>query len=243
MLYISAGSKQYHGALQYAVIAASHFVDLMYVETDSSNLALLRALKTVHPAIIYVTAAQRRRYLRRSDCLLLGPGLGRTATAKRLARALLVHPQRPAATVIDADVLHMFHKRDLTAGTILTPHPGEYKAVFGAISPVELSQQIPAVILAKGEKAAICQNGQCQYNTTGIARFTKGGIGDVLAGVTAALAATNPPYLAACAASLVVSRTVLRLQHSYGTNLATLTLAEQLPLTLKPYQTVRSRAR
>lgn len=240
VLYIAAGSKQYHGSLQYAVEAASSFVDLIYVETDSNNIALVRALKTVHPAIIQVSAQQRTRYLQRSNCLLLGPGLGRSILAKRLCLALLAHRSRPKHTVIDADALHFMRPSDLTAGTIITPHPGEYRAVFGKETPLQLSRRIPAVIMAKSDRAQICQNGKCQYNTSGIARFTKGGMGDVLAGLTAAFAATNPPFLAACAASVLVSRTALQLCVRYGANFSTQRLVEQLPLTLKTYSTRRS---
>jgi NAD(P)H-hydrate epimerase len=243
VLYMAAGSKQYHGALQYAVTAASYFVDLIYVETDSSNTILLRALKTVHPAIIHVAAAQRSRYLRRSACLLLGPGLGRSAKAQQLTCRLLSHPQRPAMTVIDADALHYLRPNDLTAQTIITPHPGEYRAIFGLISPAALSRQMPAVVLAKGERAQICQNGKCQYNTTGIACFTKGGVGDVLAGLTAAFVTTNAPLLAAQAASVLLGRSALDLQRRCGANFSTLQLAEQLPLTLHHFNQRRSSTR
>lgn len=236
VLYIAAGSKQYHGALLYAVMAASYFVDLIYVETDPSNRAALTSLKKLHPAIISVTLRQRRHYLQKSDCLLLGPGLGRSAHTKRLVAALLQHPDRPRHTVIDADALAYTKRRQLNAGTILTPHPGEYRAHFGTQSPAALSKTIPAVILAKGLPAKICQNGQCQYNTIGIARFTKGGIGDVLAGLTAALACTNTPWLSARAASLLLGLTIAQLQRRYSSHLATLTVIPQLPLTLTRYQ-------
>lgn len=236
VLYIAAGSKQYHGALLYAVMVASYFVDLIYVETDPSNKAALASLKQLHPAIIYVTPRQRREYLAKSDCLLLGPGLGKSAKTKRLVQTLLQHPARPAVTVIDADALAYTQPRHLTTSTILTPHPGEYRAHFGQISPRELSKIIPAVILAKGLPAQICQNGKCQYNTSGIAGFTKGGLGDVLAGLTAALVCTNSAWLAAQAASLLLSLTVQSLQCRYSTHLATLTVIPQLPLTLTHYQ-------
>lgn len=236
VLYIAAGSKQYHGALLYAVMAASYFVDLIYVETDPSNKAALASLKQLHPAIIYVTSRQRQQYLKKSDCLLLGPGLGKSAKTKRLVQTLLQHPDRPTATVIDADALAYTQPRHLTASTILTPHPGEYRAQFGEVLPRELSKIIPAVILAKGVPAQICQNGKCQYNTSGIAGFTKGGLGDVLAGLTAALACTNSAWLAAQAASLILGLTVRTLQRRYSTHLATLTVIPQLPLTLTHYQ-------
>lgn len=223
-----AGSKQYHGALLYAILTAEHFVDLIYVETDISNQAAVRSLKGLHPAIILVSPRQRGQYLKESDCLLLGPGLGKSAQTKALVRTLLTHRHRPTATVIDADALSYIESNWITAGTILTPHPGEMRPAFQ-------TDRHPGVILKKGITAVVCQNGNCQYNTSGIARQTKGGLGDLLAGLTAALACTNPPYRAACAASLLLSRTVLRLQKQRGPFITTRLIPEQLPLTLKRY--------
>ena len=227
-LYIVAGSKQYHGALLYAILAAEHFVDLIYVETDPSNRAAVRSLKGLHPAIILVSPKQRTQYLTKSDCLLLGPGLGKSARTKALVRTVLIHQHRPAATVVDADALHYIESTWINAGTILTPHPGEMRPEFE-------TDHHSGVILKKGTKVIICQGTNCRYNTSGIARQTKGGLGDLLAGLTAALACTNPPYRAACAASLLLSRTVVRLQRQRGTFVTTRLIPEQLPLTLKRY--------
>lgn len=226
VLYIAAGSKQYHGALLYAILAAEHFVDLIYVETDPSNQAAVRSLKQLHPAIILVSPKQRGQYLKNSDCLLLGPGLGKTS---QLVSRLLNHPNRPLKTVVDADALHYIELKQINVGTILTPHPGEMRPIFEP-------NRHPGVILQKGTKAVICQGKKCRYNTSGIARMTKGGLGDVLAGLTAALACTNPPFLAACAASLLLSRTAVQLQRRYGTFITTRRIPEQLPLTLHHLQ-------
>ncbi len=228
VLYIVAGSKQYHGALLYAILAAEHFVDLIYVETDPSNQAAVRSLKGLHPAIILVSPQQRSQYLAKSNCLLLGPGLGKSARTKALVRALLTHQHRPVTTVVDADALGYIDPKWITAGTILTPHPGEMRPEFE-------TDHHSGVILKKGTKAIICQGTNCRYNTSGIARQTKGGLGDLLAGLTASLACTNPPYRAACAASLLLSRTVVRLQRQRGTFVTTRLIPEQLPLTLKRY--------
>lgn len=220
VLYIAAGSKQYHGALLYAILAAEHFVDLIYVETDPSNHAAVRSLKQLHPAIILVSPKQRSRYLKKSDCLLLGPGLGKNS---QVVSTLLNHPHRPLKTVVDADALQQIQLKQITSGTILTPHPGEMRPIFEP-------NRHPGVILQKGTKAVICQGKKCRYNTSGIARMTKGGLGDVLAGLTAALTCTNPPFLAACAASLLLSRTCQQLRRRYGTFITTRRIPEQLPL-------------
>jgi len=225
VLYIAAGSKQYHGALLYAILAAESFVDLIYVETDSSNQAAIKSLKGLHPAIIVVIPKQRAEYLAKSDCLLLGPGLGKGTPTKTLVNTLLNHRKRPTHTVVDADALRFIQPNQITAGTILTPHPGEMQSIFEP-------HRHRGVLLQKGTRAVICQEKNCRYNTSGIARMTKGGLGDVLAGLTAALACTNPPYLAACAASLLVSRTCQQLQRRYGSFITTRRIPEQLPLTL-----------
>lgn len=222
VLYIVAGSKQYHGALVYAIMAAEHFVDLIYVETDPTNHAAVRSLKKLHPAIILISPRQRSQYLRKSDCLLLGPGVGR---GNKIMNTLLNHPQRPSHTVVDADALRSITQKQINSGTILTPHPGEMRSIFAP-------NRHAGVLMRKGIKAEICQGKKCRYNTSGIARMTKGGVGDVLAGLTAAFACTNPSYLSACAASLLLSRASQDLQQQYGSFITTRRLPDQLPLTL-----------
>lgn len=228
ILYIVAGSKQYHGALWYAVMAAEPLVDLIYVETDPSNHALVQSLKQLHPAIILVTPRQRKQYLAKSHCLLIGPGLGRGLKPKQLVRSVLTHPQRPAATVLDADALYYLQPNWINSGTILTPHPGEMRPVF-------MSDRHPGVVLQKGIKAAICQNGKCEYNTGGISSLTKGGIGDVLAGVIAGLACTQPAKQAAQQGSRLLAVTQRQLYRRYGRFATTRQIIEQLPLTYQRY--------
>ena len=67
----------------------------------------------------------------------------------------------------------------------------------------KLSLQHPAVIILKGHITYICQNGQIFYNTNGNAGMTKGGTGDVLAGLLAALLTKNNPLTATAAAVYV----------------------------------------
>ena len=235
MLYIAAGSKQYHGSLWYAVMAAEPLVDLIYVDTDYSNAALVRSLKQLHPGIILVPPKQRTRYLRKSDVILLGPGLGRTALAKQLVTQLWKHPSRPQKVVLDADALHYIPLKHHTKDTILTPHPGEYRQLFGQLSPEQASLKTAAVILAKGDKPAICQNGKCEYNTDGIAPFTKGGIGDVLAGVAAGLVCTRSAWSAAQLSSRFVAKALRTVWKRYGRYSTTSQVVAQLPLTYQRY--------
>ncbi|MFA6475207.1 MAG: NAD(P)H-hydrate dehydratase [Patescibacteria group bacterium] len=235
ILYIVAGSKQYHGALWYAVMAAEPLVDLIYVDTDTSNKSLVNSLKQLHSSIILVPPRQRATYLNKSDAVLLGPGLGRNSLARNLVNKIMLHPQRPAKVVIDADGLWFLQKKWLDSNMILTPHPGEYKRLFGRLTPAAAARTVPAVILAKGVRTAICQNGNCEYNTGGIVHLTKGGIGDVLAGVVAGLACTQPPYQATQLASQLVAKAEQIIYRRYNRFATTSQLLEQLPLTYKKY--------
>lgn len=236
VLYIVAGSKQYHGSLWFAIETASHFVDLIYVETDRSNYALVSELKKLHPAIILVSARQRKTYLAKSDCVLLGPGLGKGVRTKTLVRAILRSQYCPTKRVIDADALYYLSPRLLTKDTVLTPHPGEYRALFQTGLPKDISKKIPAIIVAKGATVWICQNGKCDYNTEGNAGLTKGGTGDVLASLIAAFSCTNPVWLASEAACILQRQTARHLALQSGTHYSLLELIQHLPSTLHQYQ-------
>ncbi len=232
VLYIAAGSRQYHGSLWFAIEAASHFVDLIYIDTDATNLPLIKQLKRLHPAIILVPPRHRKAYLEKSDCILLGPGLGRSAATQRLVTKILQHPSRPSKVVIDADALYYIDPSTLGKNAVLTPHAGEYRAIFGSKKPEIITKGLQCIVVKKGPQTLICQNGKCRYNTHGSAGLTKGGTGDVLASVVAALSCTNPMMISSCAASLLVGITAEQLADTRGTYFSTVDLISQLPITL-----------
>lgn len=240
VLYIVAGSRQYHGSLWFAVEIASHFVDLIYVETDPSN-------RLLHPAMILVSPRQRTRYLAKSDCVLLGPGLGRSRHTERLVKTILNHPHRPAKVVIDADALHYIqpyiNTTVLSDQCVITPHASEYRALFGTKDPQAVSKTISCIIVKKSAWTQVCQNGKCQYNTKGSAGLTKGGTGDVLASLIAALACTNPVSNASCAAVVLLGIAGADLAMTHGTHFSIRELINQIPVTLYKYQRYKCQTR
>lgn len=231
VLYCAAGSAQYHGSLWYAIEVACHVVDLIYVETDPSNHQLVTALTELHPAIILVDPQRRSEYLAKSDCVLLGPGLGRTEHAQQLVEEIVNDSNRPAKIVIDADALHYIHESDITADVVVTPHAAEYTALFGEEACQEVARRVTGVIVQKGSTDVICQNQKIRYNTHGNAGLTKGGSGDVLAAFIAALACTNPVWLASCAAVVCVGQAAEDLAQQRGTTFSIVELIDQIPIT------------
>ncbi|HEX8932494.1 MAG TPA: NAD(P)H-hydrate dehydratase [Patescibacteria group bacterium] len=126
--------------------------------------------------------------------------------------------------VIDAGALQMLEPEwlpQLKGNVVLTPHPLEFERVFGRELKIQNSNQIESgskvdknfveemakkyncTILVKGKEDMVCSAEQCIEISGGNAGMTKGGTGDVLAGLVAALACKNDLYLAATAGSYI----------------------------------------
>lgn len=138
----------------------------------------------------------------RNAAVLVGPGLGRDATAReRLATALA----DPVPVVIDADALVLLGARQLSARTVptvATPHEGELAhlektfALAGTGSKVERARALAAasgmVIVAKGPDTVIAApDGRVTCATPASRWLSTAGTGDVLAGIIASRLATG----------------------------------------------------
>ncbi|TRZ42909.1 NAD(P)H-hydrate dehydratase [Robertkochia solimangrovi] len=130
----------------------------------------------------------------------IGPGMGtdeKTAVAFADFIRTLNKP-----IVIDADALNILAThpellRELPAGSVLTPHPGELKRLIGnwdddlqKISKVkEFSKNYAVVVVVKGAHTMITDGKKLYFNSTGNPGMATGGSGDILTGVIAGLIA------------------------------------------------------
>ena len=147
-----------------------------------------------------------------ADALLLGCGLGTHAdTAALLHDIAERYHDRPM--VWDADALNLLAadpalQRKLPPVSVLTPHPGEFARLIGRKlthdseridAARELAPRLGAVVVLKGKYSIIsAANDDTVINPTGNAGLAKGGSGDVLAGIIAALLAQGyAPFTAA----------------------------------------------
>lgn len=163
----------------------------------------------------------------KATVLLLGPGLGytaqsaaRAAETRTLVQTLL--PGFAGSAVLDADGLNAAADL-LQAGKtlhpmgelILTPHPGEMARLTGLSAAVihadregtalRFARAWNAVVVLKGAQTVIAApDGRCAVNPTGNPGLSRGGSGDVLAGMTSALLACGLPAFeaAVCAVYL-----------------------------------------
>ncbi|MBY0284480.1 MAG: NAD(P)H-hydrate dehydratase [Sphingomonas sp.] len=133
---------------------------------------------------------------RRIGAVLVGPGLGRDARAReRLAAALASgHP-----LVIDGDALHLIDPEALrtrAAPVILTPHAGEFAALFGEGAGNKIDRTLAAavrsgaVVVFKGADTVIAApDGRIRVASDARCWLSTAGTGDVLAGAIAGLLA------------------------------------------------------
>ena len=153
---------------------------------------------------------------RGASALLFGPGLGNTPDTAALLE--LLGPGGGCPLVLDADGLNAAAAlpelpRPLAQlPLILTPHPGEMARLCGlTIAEVEAGRESIAasyaraqncVVVLKGHRTIVAgPEGEVYQNTTGNPGLARGGSGDVLAGMTAALLAQGlaPLMAAVCA--------------------------------------------
>ena len=164
----------------------------------------------------------------KATVLLLGAGLGGTAqSAARAAETQdLVQQLLPGfagSAVLDADGLNAAARLLAEKATfphpagelIVTPHPGEMARLTGHSAAeintdregttLRYAKAWNAVVVLKGAHTVIAgPDGRCAINPTGNPGLSRGGSGDVLAGMTSALLACGLPSFdaAACAVYL-----------------------------------------
>jgi NAD(P)H-hydrate epimerase len=157
-----------------------------------------------------VDAANLDALLNRITVLALGPGLSTEGDASEVARQIVEKTTLPV--VIDADALNAFAgKTDLLDGTgrtmVLTPHPGEMARLAGlTVKEVEadrvgLARRFATkhhlTLVLKGWRTLVAHpDGSIAVNTTGNPAMAKGGSGDILTGIVAAMLAQFPDDVA-----------------------------------------------
>lgn len=139
----------------------------------------------------------------RIACVIVGPGLGRGDAAREPLVNTLAGQR---AAVVDADgLLALDDFALLPAQSILTPHEGEFSAVFGALAGTAIdrartaAERANAVVVLKGAPTIIAApDGRIRVSDHAPSWLSTAGTGDVLAGLCGArLAVTADAFRAA----------------------------------------------
>ncbi len=222
-----AGSVRMRGACVLAATAAMRMG--VGLQTVASAEEALRAIAAQTPECMCLPLvtdedgffrnqenhALLEEYLYGKSALLIGCGMGNMPETKELTKFLLEKSDCPV--VVDADGLNVLDGciEWIPEGrTILTPHPAEAARLLRTDTMTVqenrpyaaklLAQMTGAVVILKGAGTIVSDGKRMHVCTQGNAGMARAGSGDVLAGMTASLAAQGMPlYEAAwCAAVL-----------------------------------------
>ncbi|MFH1432141.1 MAG: NAD(P)H-hydrate dehydratase [archaeon] len=204
-LLVVGGSRIYTGAPALSALAAINSgCDIAVVAAPHRAADIVASFS---PALITVPldgdylrpdhVGSLLRYSERSDALVIGPGLTRETVVLRAIADFMNRVEIPC--VIDADAIYAYSeygKKMNALSCIVTAHRGEFLALTGVdlsskkdiVKEVEAAaKKFGAVILLKGHLDIISDGKRTVVNKTGNPYMTKGGTGDVLAGICGAL--------------------------------------------------------
>jgi NAD(P)H-hydrate epimerase len=209
-LLIIGGSGLFHSASKWSLDVASKFVDMLFYASTPENNALVQAAKGSFWNGIVIEASKIVTYAQEADVILIGPGMERTPETAELTNFLLQRfPEKK--WVVDAGALQMADPTFFTAKTIITPHkqellrlaqklnlPGLNDTLSTEEIVATLAEKLPCTIICKGETDLVINPADAKVwqISGGNPGMTKGGTGDVLAGLIAALYCTHDALVA-----------------------------------------------
>ena len=213
-LALICGSDSFPGAAVLAVQAALRSgvgYTTLYAPSSVRSIVLASCPECIcYPIEILYDASSMLEPLKEVDAIVFGPGVGQSEQTEALLWKLLSSPLT-CPILIDADGINLMSKsqdkcKELftskTKNLIFTPHPLEFSRLFGvelndllknrAAHALLAADASSAVVLLKGHHTLVASPSSLLWeNTTGSCALAKAGSGDVLAGVIAALIASD----------------------------------------------------
>lgn len=233
-LLIIGGSDLFHAASKWSLDVASKIVDMVFYSSVPSNNKLIEQAKENFWNGIVIERKYIKNYIDEADVILIGPGMDRSFYTKRLVNNLLKKYPRKR-WVIDAGALQTIDVKLLNSNHIITPHHQEM-ALLQQKNQLfdENNYQANCYCLLKGpiDKIFTPNNKQATEISGGNAGMTKGGTGDVLAGLLAAIYCKNDALDACLIASHVNKKAGEMLFGEQGPYFNSSDLVEMIPQAL-----------
>ena len=227
------GSSLFHAAVLWSAEAASHIVDMVHVASTSENNEIIRAIKVLWQGGMVVPQSEILHYAEEDGVVLVGNGMMRVGDegeyTRDVVKDLISHfPNKQfvfdagALQMMDADWLRLLHTK-----AIITPHQKEFQTLFGIdlhtstlqekVTIVEdKAREYNCIILLKAIEDVVSDGEHTVQIGGGNAGLTKGGTGDVLAGIVAGLSSTSNPFASAVMASFLLKKTAEKLFSEKG---------------------------
>ena len=235
---VIGGSTLFHAASFWSANMASRLVDMVHFTSpilENNDLMRVRAKAKFWDGIV-VPYDEVDHYIEEDDAILIGPGMERGETTQKIVNALLAkYPNKK--WIVDGGALQEINPTLLTPNMIITPNQKELSLLKNKISTNNL---LPCTVLAKGPTDTITPSSMDSqlYGYTdirilgGSPGLTKGGTGDVLAGLVLGLSAKSPAYPSCVVASYCLKSSSEELASSMGPFFSPTDLIKQIPITL-----------
>ena len=213
IVLVIGGNKFYHGAPILSSMAALRSgTDVVYTAVPRSNIIAVRSFS---PTIIAfpmsddkLTTGSANRLLamipKKPHAAAIGMGM---TIARSEALHSLINNLKSDGTKLLLDASSLFPavlKEICGTETIITPHAGEYKRIFGQNAGTDEKERISNVykyakeyaitILLKGQTDIISDGDRVAINKIHNCAMTVGGTGDILSGLTAGILTKMKPY-------------------------------------------------
>lgn len=248
---IIGGSKLFHGAPILALKAASRMVSMTYFSSPCEDKYVAEKIKGSLSSFVWVDRSDVGSYVAKSDAVLIGPGLMRShvkeqgfvcdsegeETRKMSSDLFKKYPDKK--WVVDGGTLQVVRVSDLPKGAVVTPNKKEFEMMFGEKLKISYKERVEQVFnLAKKHNLVLLTKDDVSVASDGVEIWTieggneglvKGGVGDVIAGLTVGLLAKNGPLFSVCAASFLVKKAAEKLADKRGFMFNADDLVEKVP--------------
>jgi NAD(P)H-hydrate epimerase len=257
IVLVAGGSRFYHGAPVLASMAALRSgADLVYTAVPRS---IVTAVRSFSPAIIALplpddklTVGSANRLFamqpKKADAAAIGMGM----TLEPEAIVALVGKLKQAGTkiLLDASALVPQVLGEISGtGSIVTPHAGEYRRLFGRDPGTTKEEMVSSVrrdakergitVALKGWLNVVSDGDQTAAIKRSTPAMTVGGTGDVLAGLAAGLLARMKPFDAAISAVYLNGIAGAIAFRRTGLHMIATDLLDSLPAAMKPFDKIK----
>ena len=259
-LLLIGGSSLFHAASLWSLEIASRIVDMVFYASVQENNEIVLQTKKEWRGGIVVPQNDIEKYVEEADAILIGPGMmrGEIDRSKQIIKVeqalaleneveqeyyltkYLLQKYPSKKWIIDAGGLQMMELesiKPLHGNVVLTPNLHEFERLFD-LDPLsgnvaDMAAKYNCIIVLKRYTDTVCSPTECVLVEGGNAGMTKGGTGDVLSGLIAALACNNDLYLASKCGSYINKKAGESLYHKQGLYFNASDLALEIPKVMR----------